>query len=65
MEEGKFYYFDDDGTPVNPDLYPKPQLCLSCKNDNDPTENIVCTLTRMGQRNDDVFECHGYEEVKS
>ena len=24
-------YFDDDGKELNPDLIPKPNLCLSCK----------------------------------
>jgi hypothetical protein len=62
MEE-KFAFFDDDGTEVNPSLYPKPQLCLSCNKDNDPNEEIVCTLTRMDQRNDKGFKCFGYEET--
>jgi len=24
-------YFDDDGNQLNPDLIPKPGLCLTCK----------------------------------
>ena len=45
---GKFY--DDDGTEVNPDLFPKPHLCLSCKKNEDANEEILCTLTRLDQR---------------
>jgi hypothetical protein len=55
-------YFADDGTPVNPDLFPKPQLCLSCKKNNDADEELVCTLTRLDQRSEAVFECFAYEQ---
>ena len=54
-------YFYDDGTEFNPDLYPKPQLCLSCKKDDDSNENILCKLTRFDQLNDAEFECSAYE----
>ena len=54
-------YFDDDGTEVNPDLFPKPQLCLSCKLNEDPNEELVCNLTRLDQRNEQEFKCFGYE----
>ena len=33
MEDHKLKYFDDDGTEINPDLVPKPDLCISCKKD--------------------------------
>ncbi len=54
------YYFDD-GTPYNPDLHPKPGLCLSCKKMDDPSEEMVCNLTRMDQLNEKEFICYGYE----
>lgn len=54
-------YFDDDGNPLNPDLFPKPQLCLSCKKDEDPNEEILCNLTRLDQVNNPVFKCFAYE----
>jgi hypothetical protein len=54
-------YFLDDGTEINPDLYPKPQLCISCKKDEDPHEEILCNLTRIDQREDAEFTCFGYE----
>jgi hypothetical protein len=57
-------YFDDDGTEVNPDLYPKPQLCLSCKKDEDPNEEMLCNLNRLDQRDEDDFKCFAYEELR-
>jgi len=34
-------YFDDDGNQLNPDLIPKPGLCLTWKKDTDPNEEIL------------------------
>ncbi|MEN8250734.1 MAG: hypothetical protein ABFS32_17505 [Bacteroidota bacterium] len=56
-------FYDDDGTEVNPDLVPKPGLCLICEKDNDPNEYIVCQLNRNAQRNDDKFECYAFENI--
>ena len=36
MENNKPQYFDDDGNEVNPDLVPKPDLCITCKKENIP-----------------------------
>jgi len=54
-------YFNDDGTEINPDFYPKPGLCLICKYNNDPKEEVLCTLTRIDQRNDHEFICGAHE----
>lgn len=56
-------FYDDDGNKLNPDLIPKPQLCLSCKKDNDPDEEILCHLTRLDQRNESEFICYAYEQL--
>ncbi len=55
-------YFNDDGTEVNPDFYPKPGLCLICKLNDDPEEEIMCTLTRIDQRKDHEFICYGHSQ---
>ncbi len=55
-------FFDDDGTPLNPDLFLKPQLCLSCRKNNDPNEELLCSLNRLDQRGEPVFECFAYEQ---
>jgi len=55
-------FFDDNGTEVNPDLFPKPQLCLSCKKCNDQDEEVLCILTRLDQRNETEFKCFAYEK---
>lgn len=53
-------YFHDDGTPLNPDLIPKPQLCLSCINDEDENQEILCNLTRLDQKDEKEFKCFAY-----
>jgi len=55
-------YFNDDGTEINPDLVPKPGLCLTCKKENaGGREEILCTLTRNDQKGEKAFECDVYE----
>ena len=54
-------YFDDDGNEFNPDLYPIPNLCISCKKNGDSREEIVCNLTRMDQIGEREFKCYAYE----
>jgi hypothetical protein len=55
-------FFNDDGTEVNPDLIPKPDLCISCKKDGLlGEEEILCNLTRMDQQGEDEFICEAYE----
>ncbi len=54
-------YFDDDGNELNPDLHPKPTLCLSCKKDGIKEEEIVCNLTRLDQLEEKEFICFAYE----
>ena len=57
-------YFNDDGTEVFPELFPKPQLCLSCKkNEQTDEEEILCNFTRLGQKNNLAFICYGYEPI--
>jgi hypothetical protein len=56
-------YFNDDGTEMNPDLYPKPQLCLSCKKQDEESEEILCNLTRLDQLEESEFKCASYESI--
>ena len=57
--------FDDDGTPINPDLIPVPDLCISCAkhNSRDAEDNILCALTRHDEQFDEVFLCFGYQPI--
>ncbi len=43
-------FFDDDGPPFNTDLYPMPALCLICKKNDQPKEEILCQLNRLDLR---------------
>ena len=54
-------YYDDDGTEINPDIIPKPDLCVSCKKEGKPDEEILCVLTRIGQQEEKEFRCEAYE----
>ncbi len=62
MTEELHGFFNGDGTPVNPDLMPKPSLCTTCKHDSDPNQETLCALNRMDQRGTDDFKCEAYEE---
>jgi hypothetical protein len=57
--ENESNYFDD-GTPINPNLFPKPQLCLSCNKNEDKSGKITCNLTRL-DRTDKEIDQMGYE----
>jgi len=55
-------FYDDDGTEINPDLIPKPDLCISCKKDGlSGKEEILWNLTRADQQGEDEFICDAYE----
>ena len=38
MDEKNQGFFNDDGTPVNPNILSKPSLCISCRYDEDPEQ---------------------------
>jgi len=62
MEKGKDWgFFNDDGKEIDPDLIAKPDLCVSCKKDDDPGEEILCTLTRADQIGEEPFRCEAFE----
>jgi hypothetical protein len=61
IREPKSGFFRDDGLEINPDLIVKPSLCVTCRKDDDPKEEILCTLTRADQQGDKDFKCFGYE----
>ena len=63
--EHPMQYFDDDGKEINPNLFSKPQLCLSCEKNDTPKEEIVCNLTRLDQRLEQEFNCFAYENNES
>ena len=55
-------YYDDDGTEINTDLIPKPDLCITCKKDGLSREDeIMCNLTKYDQQGEEEFICEAYE----
>jgi hypothetical protein len=63
MDNDKPKYMNDDGTEFNPDLIPKPDLCISCKRDELREEEVLCNLIRADQHGDDEFICEAYEPI--
>ena len=55
-------YFNDDGTPFNPNLISTPSLCATCKKNDNPKYEIPCNLTRADQ-DEDIFICFAYESI--
>ncbi len=56
-------FFDDDGYEINSDLIRKPSLCISCKKNDDPREEIICNMTRHDQKEESEFRCGAYENI--
>jgi len=58
-------FFDDDGTPINPEEVPLPNLCVICKShiSEDQKENLLCLMTRHDQRDSDDFKCDAFEKI--
>ena len=57
-------YFSDDGFEINPDLVPKPDLCITCKKDGLPgRKEVLCNLTRADQQGEYEFVCEAYEPI--
>ena len=61
MNDNHPKFYDDDGTEVNHNLIPKPDLCISCKKDELGSEEIFCDLTRTDQQGNDEFICEAHE----
>jgi hypothetical protein len=53
-------FFRDDETKIDPAQVAKPDLCLSCRRDGDPAEEILCILTRADQGGSPDFICHAF-----
>ncbi len=55
-------FYNDDGTKINPELVPKPGLCITCKKDDaGGKEEILCILNRIDQKDEKHFKCYAYE----
>ncbi len=60
-EDRDFGFFRDDGTAINSDLIKKPGLYVTCRKDDDPQEEILCTVTRVDQQDEQQFQCDAFE----
>jgi len=61
QNEEPFGVYDDDGNKINSDLVIKPSLCVSCRKDEDPSEEILCLLNRADQQGKSEFICYAFE----
>jgi hypothetical protein len=55
-------FFDDDGYEVNAELIKKPSLCLTCVNNDNPNDEMLCNMTRYDQKDDNEFECFAFKK---
>ncbi len=53
-------FYDDDGTEINPDLIPKPSLCVTCQNDEKPEQEMFCVMCRFDQQDENDFYCDSF-----
>lgn len=61
MDDDRIHFFNDDGVEIKPDLIVKPDLCVWCARDDDPSEWPLCTLIRLDQDSEVEFRCDAYE----
>ena len=54
------WLFDRDDCDINPELITKPSLCICCKKNDDPSEEILCFLSRFGQIGAKYFHCNEF-----
>ena len=50
-------FFDDDGYEIKMHSINKPNLCITCKYNNDFNEELLCDMTRLNQQNEIEFKC--------
>ena len=54
-------YFNDNGTEFNPGMAPLPDLCVSCRKRDVPSQEVLCNLTRADGQGEEIFLCFAYE----
>lgn len=59
-------FYDDNGNKIDPETLPVSGLCVICKKHqiDDWDENVLCTLNRLDQRNEDNFKCGAFEKIE-
>ena len=56
-------FFDDDGYEINMNLIKKPSLCISCINDNNPHEDLLCNMNKYNQKDKEEFVCGAFKKA--
>ena len=56
-------FYDDDGNELDPKDIIMPKLCYNCKKNGLAEEHMLCTLIRLGFKNEDEFECGAFEQL--
>jgi hypothetical protein len=55
-------FFDDEGYEIVSHSIKKPSLCLICKNNDDPDEDMLCNMTRHDQKDEPEFKCFAFRK---
>ena len=53
-------FYDEDDCEIHPDFIAMPDLCRSCRNDDDLSQYIFCEMRRIQRQHDDVFVCTSF-----
>ncbi len=56
-------FYDTDGHEVHPDFIPFPDLCRTCRKNDDINRYIFCEMRRIKRQYDEVFECTGFVPI--
>ena len=55
-------FFDDEGKEININFIKKPSLCITCINDDNPEEEMLCNMIRHDQKDQNEFICGAYKD---
>ena len=53
-------YYDDDGNELDPSVIAMPKMCLMCEKKDDASEEILCNLNRLDQKDEAAFKCGAF-----
>jgi hypothetical protein len=65
MFEKKSSSLNRESDEASTGLVNLPRLCISCKKNDDPSEEVFCILNRAGQQDSGEFHCNAYQAIAS
>ena len=53
-------YYHDNGNELDPSSVQMPQMCPMCDKRDDPHEEVLCNINRLGQQGEPEFKCSSF-----